>query len=622
VINGSSSPATFTVSATYEDGYAAPVTASWTFDRLDLALVDTGDGTLTAHGTLGGEGTLTASYGDLEDSAAVTVRLVVEDDQVGLAQAEKDAFDTPGANPSGTLLYPYDATMFARDILAPELMWSGGVADDTYRIRLTEDHFEATIYTTADPPSAFLMSDDVWRQLSKSNAGDVVNVEVIRKSGTEVMAPMAQTWKIAQGSLRGTIYYWAVNQGQSMKIGPGDTSPSVVFDSGDYTDLGTPAPTAYDNTVPPWTQGVNNKRCVACHTVSKNGERLAGVFENKGSAPSPWGVVDLSASTPAVQAISPYTQQTLFLALTPDGSYLVHNDVDFTLHLADATTGAPIASLIDSFTSVADPAFSSDASKLAFSSNTVGSYPVEFSHADLDVVDFDPTTQTFSNRQTILDAGADAVAFPSFSPDGQWVFYQRGDYSRAKYGASSVGHCDLYMIDVAGAGGQIALDNANGVGMIPADQQNLNYQPNANPVAVGGYYWVVFFSPRDYGNKMVSSGNATYQNRKQLWVAAVDINAMPGQDPSHPAFYLRGQDLSTVNMKGYWALDPCKQEGNACDAGYECCTGFCQPDGMGGFACVPPGDCAEDGEACDTEADCCDPDALCVGGFCSPAPPN
>jgi Tol biopolymer transport system component len=290
--------------------------------------------------------------------------------------------------------------------------------------------------------------------------------------------------------------------------------------------------------------------------------------------------------------------------------------------LADATTGAAIPSALDAFTNVADPSFSADGTKLAFASNTVGSYPVEYSHADLDVVDFNPATQTFSNRQTILDAGSDAVAFPSFSPDSQWVFYQRGDYSRAKYGANSIGHCNLYMIDVAGQGGQIALDNANGVGVLDASNLSLNYQPNANPVAVGGYYWIVFFSPRDYGNRMVSAGNPTYQNRKQLWVAAVDVNPQPGTDPSHPPFYLRGQDLATVNMKGYWALDPCKQEGNQCDAGYECCTGFCQPDGNGGFACSPPGACAQYGEACTVAADCCDPDALCVGGFCTPKPAN
>ena len=69
-----------------------------------------------------------------------------------------------------------------------------------------------------------------------------------------------------------------------------------------------------------------------------------------------------------------------------------------------------------------------------------------------------------------------------------------------------------------------------------------------NPISVGGYIWVVFVSPRDYGNKMLSASNPTYENRKQLWVAAIDANPQPGKDPSHPAFWLPGQDLTTVNM--------------------------------------------------------------------------
>lgn len=95
-----------------------------------------------------------------------------------------------------------------------------------------------------------------------------------------------------------------------------------------------------------------------------------------------------------------------------------------------------------------------------------------------------------------------------------------------------------------------------------------------------------------------------------------------GEDPSHPAFYLRGQDPATVNMEGYWTLDACLQQGDSCDAGYECCTGFCRPDGDGGFSCSPPGECAQIGELCETAADCCDADAACIGGFCTSPPPH
>ncbi len=108
---------------------------------------------------------------------------------------------------------------------------------------------------------------------------------------------MHESWTIAQGNLRGSIYYWTDNTGQLMKIAPGATTPAIIFDSGPADQLGTPMPAGYDNTTPPWATGGNNKRCVACHTVSKDGSTLAAIFEKTGSTASPWGTVDLTQST-------------------------------------------------------------------------------------------------------------------------------------------------------------------------------------------------------------------------------------------------------------------------------------------------------------------------------------
>ena len=144
-----------------------------------------------------------------------------------------------------------------------------------------------------------------------------------------------------------------------------------------------------------------------------------------------------------------------------------------------------------------------------------------------------------------------------------------------------------------------------------------------NPISVGGYSWVVFVSPRDYGNRMQSATNPTYENRKQLWVAAVDGNPQAGVDPSHPAFWLPGQDLTTINMSGYWALETCHQVGTSCDQGFECCSGFCRDDGTGKLSCVPPPmGCSQIGDKCTGDGDCCNaPAEKCIGGFCGTGSP-
>ena len=73
---------------------------------------------------------------------------------------------------------------------------------------------------------------------------------------------------------------------------------------------------------------------------------------------------------------------------------------------------------------------------------------------------------------------------------------------------------------------------------------------------------------------------------KKLWVAAIDLNAAPGADPSHPAFYLPGQELLASNWHQSWVLDPCRSDGSSCATGDQCCNGHCAANGPGGFGLV------------------------------------
>jgi roadblock/LC7 domain-containing protein len=626
VTNGQSSPLSFKAMATYKGGSQGEVQATWSFDRLDLATIAQ-TGTLTANNTKGGKGTVTAKVGSQSATASVVIQLAFDDNSAGLSKADQGKFLAPDTNPSGTLLYPYDQTVFARGILPPELMWSGGAQGDSYKVSIVDSNVSLTAFIHADPPSRWTMPKAWWEALTQSNSGTPVSVKVQRLDGAGAAhAAMSETWQIAQGSLRGTIYYWAVNQGQIVKINPGADKPVPAFDPGPYNQLGSPAPVSgYANQNPPWQQASGGHRCVACHTVSKDGSTIAAVFSAPtpvGGSAGPWGTVN--STSEQVQALGDYTAKVRFMALTPDGKYIVSNSDGFTMALGNATNGQPMASALDSMTQMADPQFSPDGKLLAFAGNVTGSYPVEFTQSDLQVMDANMTAAPyFSNLQTIVTGGGQEIAFPSFAPDSKWVVYQRGDYSRASYGAggASTGHNDLYMADVAKQVGELKLDLANGAGVLGAKDSQRNYEPRVNPISVGGYYWVVFVSPRDYGNRMQSTTDSTTENHKQLWVAAIDANPTAGKDPSHPAFWLPGQDLTTINMDAYWALEACHQQGDSCSQGYECCSGFCRDQGNGTYACVPPptNQCAQIGESCKTAADCCKSSGTvdCVGGFCA-----
>jgi hypothetical protein len=171
------------------------------------------------------------------------------------------------------------------------------------------------------------------------------------------------------------------------------------------------------------------------------------------------------------------------------------------------------------------------------------------------------------------------------------------------------------------------------------DDTTLNYEPTVLPVVVGGYAWVVFTSRRAYGNQLTEvpwmswpqdydTTNLAMSPTKKLWVAAIDLNAPPGTDPSHPAFYLPAQEILAGNSRGFWVLDPCHPDGATCVSGDQCCNGFCEPGSDGGLVCGSApvtATCSGAQEACKTTADCCQSagqSLQCIAGFCAQPPPK
>jgi len=176
---------------------------------------------------------------------------------------------------------------------------------------------------------------------------------------------------------------------------------------------------------------------------------------------------------------------------------------------------------------------------------------------------------------------------------------------------------------------------ASGTASSVNDSQ-LNYVPSVNPTMAGDMNWVVFTSRRMYGNvayddpwdaePAATNGTAYTCNSgtpptKKLWVAALDKNFTPGSDPSHPAFYLPGQELKAGNSHAYWVSTPCAAAGATCSTSDDCCGGSgatptarCNGSSK---VCQSIDECAPAGDACAGNADCC-PGLVCNGsGMCA-----
>jgi hypothetical protein len=164
----------------------------------------------------------------------------------------------------------------------------------------------------------------------------------------------------------------------------------------------------------------------------------------------------------------------------------------------------------------------------------------------------------------------------------------------------------------------------------------LNYVPSANPTEAGDMTWVVFTSRRMYGNVAYDDPwdaepadtngahyacNSSTPPTKKLWIAALDKNMTPGADPSHPAFYLPGQELNAGNSHAYWVSTPCATVGAACSTSDDCCGGSgASPKARcngSSKVCQPIEDCEAIGDACATSSDCCT-GLICAGtGQCA-----
>ena len=564
---------------------------SWAWDRIDIAGLDPADGSLAATGLLGGKGTLRFSYNGLEAEAEVTVKLAYNLEPAPVDPGSKAALDGPSQpDPAMALLYPYNGTVFPRGLLGPTIQWNGGTDTDLYKITASSDTFELSWYGNVPNPSRWdfpVVPEDIWLKLTDSTEGDVL-VEVRRFDGTTAFTSGTQTWTIAPANLAGTIYYWAVNQGDVLRIQPGASAPEQFLQK---------------------PEGVT---CLACHSVSMDGTTIVA---SANGGPSPWATFNADGSN-----IYASPQASGFQAISPDGSWILWGQSNGTflgqpshMVLSPVNSDQVSAQLFATTGFPVHPAWSPDGTKISYGVRTDGGW-LDFNQSTLWVVDIDLTGPSFGTPQQIAvgDAQRPMVSYPTFSPDSEWIAYARATQARTRGAAGEV-----WMIRADGTE-PVRLDLANGFGHIDAAQTAQNYEPTFMPVASGGYYWMVFVSERQYGNTLT---NQDVNSRiKQLWVSAVDVNAPPGTDPSHAGFWLPGQELDNNNMRGFAALNECKELGDTCEAGYDCCSGFCveSSDQPGVFVCddeVPM--CSPNESACDETADCCDPESECIAGFCT-----
>jgi len=642
----------------------APVTPTWATTPAALGTVDA-MGLFTATGAGVGIATVTATYGSATDTTTVTIRArlaqnggtdggtvgaggfggVGGEGEGGPVTPALDAVlsSSPTSLAGLALLYPYDGTVWPRGLLPPLLQWSaGGQSFEAVAIELacSAVSWRGTFAKTATPFVHHPVPRGAWREVTEGCAGQTVSLKVTLATQTQAYGPLTASWRVAPGLLKGVVYY--NSYGTKLALNHGGALPNNgLFGGATLAIKGS-------STDPVLVAGGSggDSQCRVCHVVSADGSTLISQHGENYQATSQYALRSGNAET----SMAPGDGRFAWGGLSPDGKLLFSHATkalaggsDLPSGLYQVPSGAPVAATgLPAGLRAATPVFSPDGKSVAFNFYGGSAGGSVGDRRTLAMMRF-TAPETFSDFAGLVtpSAGQSAV-YPSFLPSGAGVVYELETESNGRGFAETRSKCDttsscsgvgargeLWWVDVAtkratrldrlnGSGGALPV-GANGHG----DDSTLNYEPTVSPIPSGGYAWVIFTSRRMYGN--VATINPYYSDPryhdistsptpKKLWVAAIDLNPAPGTDPSHPAFYLPAQELLAGNSRGYWALEPCLQDGASCASADQCCGGFCRGESDSTAVCgaTAPG-CSREFERCTKNEDCCDTQA---GAYC------
>lgn len=581
-------------------------------------------------GDAGANGTNPGIFAPPAAGQTVDLQACGADNPAALSQAQVQLLSAGGEPGTMRFVYPYDGTVFPSGLAAPALMWEGEAEAEAVYVHLHSSTFRYQGCLKPDAAGRVLLPEPVWSAAASQTTGklDPFQVELTVLRSGKASGPIRQRLIIAPGSLKGSVFYNSYSSG--IARAGGATGGAVLR-------------------IPPGGQAelfVGQRGCAGCHGASADGKRLV---TNEGVYALTPGIAN---NPPRLRAAS-----TEFVGLTPDGALYAYQG-----KLVQTDTGAILSSALPS--SASQVSFASDGRWATFIDGPVtpatGGIPVTIpglnipglggipglptspgstavDQGKLAIMRFDSATRSLSDYRLFKNVSSGAQ-WPGLVPDARAVVYTETSSN------------DLMLLDVA-SGTSTLLARAMGFAT-PADAQaNKSYLPYASagearqaffptvaPVAVGGYFWVFFDSARRYGNfdtHKIESGlsapaginlsqvlpisfgglSGVLPPSKQLWVSAIEISADGSytHDASAPAFYLPGQEMGANNHRAFSALDPCLADGNSCQSGTACCSGFC-----GEGKCVaPPDRCAQTEEVCKTPSDCCNAQDQCIGGYCS-----
>ncbi len=523
VVNGVQPTQAYTAQLLAPDGTMTDVTDQVTFVLDDSALGFFDHHTLTATGGGAGQTTVRAGLPGVQGTAQVKV--FVRGARVDpSAPADAPALFGGAATDTAKQLaiaYPPDQAIVPQNLGDFEVHWRDSSGDNLFEVTLKDDYTDLRLYVAGGATGWTKYLPAEWASASHGSGDLTVIVRGLNTAAPQtagITPPI--TVHLTNEAIQGGLYYWAAAGGgegiwRHDMSKPGD--PPEKF----FTTTETPA-----------------GRCVACHSLSRDGTKMAVTYDGGDQSGT---ILDVGTLTPA---IAPGMLYWNFATFTPDATKLLTVSKG-QLTLRSATNGDLLATVQN--TSVAShPDFAPQGDKIVYVQRSGGS-DWAFTSGNLVTQTYDPVNVTFGDLPTPLVTGGGNNFYPSFSPDGQWVLFNRTDNNEDSYDASTA---QLWVVKADGSAPPMKLDAADiGPGLTNSWARWAPFQSSYGATNEP-LYWITFSSKREFGVRM---GPGAGTLRPQIWMAPFFPGRMAaGTEPTAPSFRLPFQDLGTNNHIAQW----------------------------------------------------------------------
>jgi hypothetical protein len=424
------------------------------------------------------------------------------------------------------IVYPPDRILVPPNLGQFDVHWNNNAAntDNLFEVTMANQYVDVRLYTPGVPdgtPYWTVYPPDTWYPIASSRQQLALKVAGLDRTQPATKGTAAaQHVDVTNENTQGGIYYWTSSSGSIMRY-----------------DVGKPniAPAPYFRSAPSPTVG-----CVGCHTLSRDGTKMAMTLDGATGRGAIFNVADRTAlipfdgPSPLRWDFAAFDALATRLITVEDGQLIVRG-------LNGAELAGPLPVAIAGRNST-QPEISPDNTRMVNVEYT-GETDWDVESGALVIRSFDAANNSFG-APTVLVASAPGIEnyYPSFSPDSQWVVFTRTT-SNSYDNASA----RTWLVKADGTKPPIQLATANLDGeltnswarWVPFGQ---TFGPGSEPM-----FYLTFSSKRAFGVRLAAG------DRPQIWMTPIfPARAAAGQDPSGNAFRVPFQDIGTSNHIAQW----------------------------------------------------------------------